>query len=172
MLRLRPFRTSDADVIVTWVKDEVAFRKWVADRYERFPIGPGDMNAMYDAMDANRFFPMTAFDDSGVVGHLILRFTDEELVTLRLGFIIVDDGKRGKGYGKEMIELAVEYALSILRAEVITLGVFENNDSAYRCYQAVGFRDLKPEKVEFYQVMGEVWKCREMELAVRTYAES
>ena len=77
MLQLRPFRASDADVIVTWAKDEVAFRKWVADRYEKFPIVPADMVAMYSAMDANRFFPMTAFDETGIVGHLILRFPNE-----------------------------------------------------------------------------------------------
>lgn len=45
---------------------------------------------------------LTAFDESGVVGHLILRFTDEEQQTIRFGFVIVDDAKRGKGYGKEM----------------------------------------------------------------------
>ncbi len=164
MLQLRPFRASDADVIVTWAKDEVAFRKWVADRYEKFPIVPADMVAMYSAMDANRFFPMTAFDETGIVGHLILRYPNEARPEVRLGFIFVDDSKRGQGYGKKMIELAVEYGFKILSADILTLGVFENNESAYRCYRAVGFRDLEPEKVEDYQILGETWKCREMEL--------
>lgn len=163
MLQLRPFRASDADVIVTWAKDEVAFRKWVADRYEKFPIGPADMVALYDSMDPDRFFPMTAFDATGVVGHLILRFPNETRSEVRLGFIIVDDSKRGIGFGKQMIELAVEYGFETLKADVITLGVFENNESAYNCYRAVGFRDAESEKTEWYQVLGETWKCREME---------
>lgn len=163
MLQLRPFRASDADVIVTWAKDEVAFRKWVADRYEKFPIKPEDMVALYNAMDPDRFFPMTTFDETGVVGHLILRFPNETRSEVRLGFIIVDDSKRGMGYGKHMIELAVEYGFKTLKAEKLTLGVFENNESAYRCYRAVGFRDVETDKTECYQVQGETWKCREME---------
>jgi RimJ/RimL family protein N-acetyltransferase len=151
-------------MIVTWVKDEVAFRKWVADRYETFPIRPEDMNANYDAMDANRFFPMTAFDESGVVGHLILRYVDDGMTTIRFGFIIVDDAKRGKGYGKRMIELATEFAFAMLGAQKITLGVFANNESAHRCYLAAGFRDLPVECAGTYKVFGEDWVCLEMEM--------
>ena len=62
---------------------------------------------------------------------------------MRFGFVIVDSSKRGKGYGKGMLELAIRYAFDILKAERITLGVFENNAPAYRCYKAVGFRDLE-----------------------------
>ena len=40
---------------------------------------------------------MTAFDENGVVGHLIMRFIDEEKSILRFGFIIVDNKKRGMG---------------------------------------------------------------------------
>lgn len=164
MLRLRPFRASDADVIVTWVKDEVAFRKWVADRYDNFPIRPEDMNTNYGATDANRFFPMTAFDETGVVGHMILRFVDDGMTTIRFGFIIVDDAKRGKGYGKRMIELSTRFAFEILGAQKITLGVFANNESAHRCYLAAGFRDVKSETTETYKVLGEDWACLEMEM--------
>lgn len=49
---------------------------------------------------------------------------------LRLGFVIVDDTKRGKGYGKEMLSLAVKYAFEIFKAEKLTIGVFANNPSA------------------------------------------
>ena len=43
--------------------------------------------------------------ENGVVGHLIMRYTDEKQTVLRLGFVIVDDSKRGLGYGKEMLRL-------------------------------------------------------------------
>ena len=70
-----------------------------------------------------------------------MRFTDKEKAVLRLGFVIVDDSKRGKGYGKEMIRLALKYAFEIMKVEKVTIGVFENNASAYHCYQSVGFRE-------------------------------
>lgn len=163
MLRLRPYKACDAETIVSWIKDERTFRKWSADRYEHYPITADDMNAQYDANAfSDGFFEMTAFDETGVVGHMIMRFTDTEQKTLRFGFVIVDDTIRGKGYGKQMLKLAIKYAFEILMVEKITIGVFENNEPAYHCYMSVGFRDTG--RTESYPVMGEEWKCRELEM--------
>ncbi len=165
MLRLRPYKNCDAKYIVSWIQDEVAFRKWCADRYESYPISADDMNRQYaETADADDFYAMTAFDESGVVGHLIMRFTDKDKKALRFGFVIVDDTKRGKGYGKEMLTLALKYAFEILKVEKVSLGVFENNEPAYCCYKAVGFQDVALEKTEIYHVMGEDWSCKELEI--------
>ncbi len=168
MLGLRPYKSCDAKTIVTWCKDEVLFRKWTSDRYDTFPITEDDMNKKYidcngDCPEPDNFYPMTAFDESGIVGHLIMRFTDEEKKTLRFGFVIVDDSKRGKGYGKEMIRLSLKYAFDILKADKVTIGVFENNPSAYNCYKAAGFKDVPLDEPEYYSVFGEKWKCLELE---------
>lgn len=173
MLRLRPYKVSDAKTIVTWCKDEVAFRKWTSDRYTTFPITETDMNKKYldnngDCNEPDNFYPMTAFDESGIVGHLIMRFIDEKKTVLRLGFVIVDDTKRGKGYGKEMISLSLKYAFEILRVDRVTLGVFENNMPAYHCYKAAGFKDVEAKEMicEFF---GERWKILELELTKEEY---
>lgn len=166
-MRLRPYKNCDAEYIVKWIKDEVSFRKWCADRYDKYPISSEDINNHYDSFkDDDNFFEMTAFDDSGVVGHLIMRFTDEEKKVLRFGFVIVDDSKRGKGYGKEMLSLALKYAFEILKVEKVTLGVFENNLPAYYCYKSVGFKDVIMEHSEYYNVLNECWKCRELEILI------
>ncbi len=107
---------------------------------------------------------MTAFDESGAVGHLIMRFTDDNKEILRFGFVIVDDSKRGKGYGKEMLRLALEYAFTILKVKKVTIGVFENNPSAYYCYKSVGFEDAVQAEDEYFHIMGEDWKCLELEI--------
>ena len=112
---------------------------------------------------------LTAFDESGVVGHLILRFTDEEQQTIRFGFVIVDDAKRGKGYGKEMLRLALKYAFEILHVHKVTLGVFENNSPAYYCYISVGFTEIGEEQNEYCQIKNEKWKCIELEMKEADY---
>lgn len=168
MLRLRPYKKCDAEHIVRWIKDEVAFRKWSADRYDKYPITAEDINAKYTQTEnSDSFFEMTAFDESGVAGHLTMRFTDDDKSVLRFGFVIVDDSKRGMGYGKEMLKLALKYAFEIIKAENVTLGVFENNEPAYRCYKSVGFEDVKIEKDVYYHIMGEEWKCLELEMSNR-----
>lgn len=168
MLRLRPYKTCDAKTIITWCKDEQSFRKWTSDRYDAFPITAEDMNHKYiecngDCYETDNFFPMTAFDENGLVGHLIMRFTDEKKTVLRLGFVIVDDSKRGMGYGKKMLQLVLKYAFEILKVEKVTLGVFENNPSAYYCYKAVGFEDVKMDEEVYCEVCGETWKILELE---------
>ena len=165
MLRLRPYKKCDAKYIVSWIKDEVAFRKWSADRYEKYPITPEDINEHYSKEEySDSFFEMTAFDESGVVGHLIMRFVDNDKKVLRFGFVIVDETKRGKGYGKEMLNLSIKYAFEILKVTKITLGVFENNAPAYYCYKSVGFKDVQLEENEYYHIFGEKWRCLELEM--------
>lgn len=147
MLRLRPYRKSDAERIVSWLKDEESFRKWSADRYERYPVTADDINQNYEACEAaGEFYEMTAFDEDGICGHFILRFTDKELLHLRLGFVIVDDEKRGRGYGREMMRLALEYGFRVLKASEISIVVFDNNPAAIRCYEAAGFRKAEYQK--------------------------
>lgn len=174
MLRLRPYKNCDAKTIISWCKDEYTFRKWTGVQYESFPISEADMNKKYvdfngDCAEEDNFYPMTACDDSGVVGHLILRYVNGDKSVIWLGFVIVDDTKRGKGYGKEMIKLAVKYSFEIMKAEKLTIGVFENNLPAYYCYKAAGFKDVKTDKDIICELFGEKWKILELELYKEDY---
>lgn len=165
MLRLRPYKKCDAEYIIKWIKDEESFRKWSADRYKSYPITADDINKHYeDYSFSDSFYEMTAFDETGVVGHLIMRFTDDEKQELRFGFVIIDDTKRGKGYGKEMLQLSLQYAFDILKVSKVTLGVFKNNKPAYYCYKSVGFQDVALENPEYYHVLNEDWECLELEI--------
>ena len=76
--------------------------------------------------------------------------------------MIVDDSKRGCGYGRQMLTLAVKYAFEIFGAEKLTLGVFENNTPADQCYKAVGFEENGEEAC--CELFGEQWRIVEMEM--------
>lgn len=168
-MKLRPYKPQDAETIVSWIKDEEPLRKWSSDRYESYPITADDINHKYmvcngDCEESDNFYPLTAVTDEGIVGHLILRYTDKAKKIFRIGFVIVDDTKRGKGYGKSMIQMATEYAFNMLGADKVTLGVFENNLPAYNCYKAAGFKEIKMEEECIYDICGEKWKCIELEI--------
>jgi len=154
---LRPFSPSDAPTILSWCKDKHAFRLWSADRYKDFPARPEAMMKLYEG---DNMFPLTAVDDGIIVGHILLRYPTEDKTIVRLGFVIVDDSKRGKGYGKQMLRLAIEYAQRELGAKRISLGVFCENLSAHRCYISIGFRISGKDS---YMIDGEKWKGYEME---------
>ena len=158
-MTLRPFTVDDAPIILSWIKDITAFRKWSADRYPSFPPKPEDMVVQYES---DVIFPFTAIDDNGdIVGHIMLRYSDPSKAVIRFGFVIVDDQLRGKGYGKQMLQLAIQKAKNVFGAKKITLGVFDNNPSALHCYESVGFKVIGAES---YTIDGEEWTEKEMEI--------
>lgn len=162
---LREYEKSDANIILSWIADEKAFRFWSADRYGEYPISASDINFNYEECKKNNnFYPMTLIDDDNqVIGHLIFRNPGEDKTVVRLGFIIVDNKIRGKGYGKALLNLAIKYAKDELNATEINLGVFKNNENAYRCYSSVGFKEIGIEK-DAYIFNDEHWDCVEMKL--------
>lgn len=164
MLRLRPYKKCDAAHICSWIKDERTFRRWSADRFDHYPVTAEDINAYYEAAaDSDSFFQMTIFDETGAVGHLFMRFMDEEKQVLRFGFVIVDDTKRGKGYGREMIALALKYAFEILKVRKVTIGVLRTMRRHTIVINPLVFRML-PEKnrrsIISWARTGSVWNWR------------
>ena len=109
--------------------------------------------------EGDNMYPLTAVAGEEIVGHILLRHPSEDKSVIRFGFVIVDDSKRGKGYGKQMLSLAIDYAQQELGAKRITLGVFCDNNSAVKCYKSVGFRISG---TDAYVIDGEEWKGFEM----------
>ena len=95
------------------------------------------------------------------MGHIILRYPDSSKTIIRFGFVIIDDRLRGKGYGKQLLQLAIQKATHEFGAKKITLGVFDNNPSAFHCYESVGFRVVGTDS---YFIDGEEWTEKEMEI--------
>ena len=158
MIRIRPYKALDADTILSWCQDERAFYQWTAGVFGDFPITQKEFSFVESLM------PFTAFDEKGIVGFFTLRNPNESLDELRFGFVIVNPDKRGQGYGKAMLKLGIKFAFDIYGAKRASLGVFENNPSAYYCYKAVGFDDVVLDTTEAYCVLGEEWKCKELML--------
>ena len=163
-LTLRPYQPSDAAVITSWLKSEYLMRQWCADRYERYPVTPEDMNIYYERnIDGQQSRALTMTDGDDIVGYITLRTPADNLAEQRLGFVIVDDSKRGHGLGKALVSLAVKYAFEELGATKVSLGVFENNPSAIHCYESAGFHRVSLSETESYECLGETWNCIEME---------
>lgn len=163
-LTLRPYQSSDAAVITSWLKSEYFMRQWCADRYERYPVTPEDMNTYHERnIDGQRSRALTMTDGDDIVGYITLRVPADNPAEQRLGFVIVDDSKRGCGLGKALVSMAVKYAFETLGAAKVSLGVFENNPSAILCYEAAGFHRVSLPETECYKCLGETWDCIEME---------
>ena len=163
-MRLREYKQEDAGIIAGWLRSEEELYRWSADRFNKYPLSGDDINENYaPQIETGRFFPLTAVDDQGaVIGHFIIRYPrEDDNSSVRFGFVILDPSLRGKGYGKEMLRLGIEYVRERLFASRIDLGVFENNEGARRCYEAVGFREYGRRECEM--PIG-TWICIDMEI--------
>jgi RimJ/RimL family protein N-acetyltransferase len=163
-MRLRAYTKEDSPVIAKWVRTEKELYQWSASIYGFYPLLPYSIDDNYvNAMKSGRFIPLTAVDDEGrPVGHFIIRYPNEnDDSSVRIGFVIVDPNIRGKGCGRELMKLAVDYVKDNLTATRVDLGVFENNPKAKKCYSSVGFKDYGSHTIE--TPFGQ-WYCTDMEL--------
>ena len=167
-MKLREYLKEDAAVIVSWIKNEEELYKWSATIYGKYPLTADDIDANYSgAVKSGRFFPLTAIDEDGkAVGHFIIRYpSPEDNTSVRFGFVIVDPDIRGKGYGRQMLLLGIDYVKEKLGAGRIDLGVFDNNPSARKCYESVGFAEFGSEGHVCDTPFG-AWHCTNLEIFI------
>ena len=169
MIRLRQYKSCDAQIIAEWVRDKDVFLKWGGDHFGEFPISAETIDEKYrsnngDCKEPDNFYPWTAFDENGVCGHFIMRYLHGNNKILRFGWVVVDNSVRGKGYGTQMLRAGLKYAFEILDVDVVSIGVFENNEPARNCYRKVGF-------VEKETVSREPWNIVEMEISKEAWRQ-
>lgn len=163
MVRLRPLKQSDFKYMLEWMQDECTFSMWCANKFE-YPLTEEQLASYKKRLDEEEFgWSFTAIQDSGLpIGHILMRKADYVDQSIHFGFVIINPSYRGKGYGKEMMQLAVRFATDILQVKRITLGVFDNNPAAHHCYQSVGFADVCYHKEKF-SYKDEKWGLYDMQ---------
>ena len=93
--------------------------------------------------------PIFVYDDGTVLGYAFCQVSEvknhlllEDIKTLYIDDICVDENARGKHIGKSLYEYVRNYAESI-GCNNITLNVWEGNDAAYRFYKNMGMQVQK-----------------------------
>lgn len=156
-MRIRSYIPSkDYQYISKWIDDERTHAFWCANLLP-YPI---TQQSFHDFLEKNAIdWSDSAYIVTENSGQAIGFFCYSINTTNNIGFlkmVIVDNAKRGKGYGKKLLDLALQYAFQITGANAVQLNVFNENTSAKRCYEKVGFiernvdRDVFPYKDEFW----------------------
>ena len=140
-MRIRPFDiTKDICYIKNWITDERTHAMWCADLI-KYPINKE--NFAYVMTRIAALFgdiPYVFTEDDGTLTGFYCYSLNSENKEGMLKFVMISPDKRGKGYGRKMIEDAVEYAFENTAAKSIQLNVFTENTSAVKCYESVGFK--------------------------------
>ena len=102
-----------------------------------------------EALLSNDSMPIFIYDDGDVRGYAFCQITEtkdnlllQDLKTLYIDDICVDEKARGKHVGKALYEFVRDYAKSI-GCYNITLNVWEGNDAACGFYRNMGMKVQK-----------------------------
>ena len=102
-----------------------------------------------EAMLENDSKPIFVFDNGGVLGYAFCMVTEvkddkllQDIKTLYIDDICVDEKARGQHVGKALFEYVRDYARSI-GCNNVTLNVWDGNDAALSFYRNMGMRVQK-----------------------------
>lgn len=137
---LRPITLDDTDLIVKWrnnpsVEQNFIFReKFTSQMHE---------NWMHTQVETGRViqYIVEEKDDHRPVGSVYFRDVNRLYNSAEFGIFIGEDDARGKGYGKEITSLFVNYGFESLGLHRIQLRLVKGNTAAARTYKSVGFRE-------------------------------
>jgi RimJ/RimL family protein N-acetyltransferase len=77
--------------------------------------------------------------DRRVIGGCGLHSSNRYSGTTSFGIAILDPESLGQGYGREAVELLLDYAFRIQNWRRVSIQMLANNERAIRCYRACGF---------------------------------
>lgn len=149
-MRLRPYIPSlDFDIISKWITQPREHAMWCAGR-TKFPIEREDFGRLLDDIALRcGDTPFLATAQDGTPVGFFCYSVDPQSNEGMLKFVMIDPAQRGKGYGKEMLKLAVRYAFEFTGAEKVRLCVLSANEGAKHCYRGVGFNETGTDKNAF-----------------------
>lgn len=155
-MRLRPYiKSVDFKFIAGWIGNERSHALWCANHYP-YPLTAEAFHSfMEKTMEEWTVCAFTVTDDPGTpVGFFRYSVNPGNNVGF-LASVIIDHKLRGKGYGKEVTQMALRYAFEFTGAESVQLTVFEENADAKRCYERIGFTNMGAQMVHVYK--DETW---------------
>jgi RimJ/RimL family protein N-acetyltransferase len=104
----------------------------------RWPFDHVQWQEVLDPDGGNK--PFLVYDGSQLIGHAVLRRTDE-LQVYKISFLYLLPQLRSKGLGEELMALLEQYAKKRLSAEKLILVTRTYNPAAIRCYTKCGFHE-------------------------------
>ena len=164
MLNLRPYKSSDYKYIINWISSTRECAKWSADKF-KYPITKETLEKYKNKCDkGDDLWIFVAVNENNIpIGHLLFNRVNYHEESAHLSFVIINPKFRGRGFGKEMMRLAIKYCFEVCSFSKLTLCVFDNNPSAHACYKSVGFKDDKHLDNAFI-FRGEEWGIYEMSI--------
>jgi RimJ/RimL family protein N-acetyltransferase len=142
MIELQYFTEDDFDLLIDWIDSPEFLLQWGGPNFH-FPLNHSQLNQYLinsNTQDSNQFiFKVIYKESSEIIGHISLGQIDKKNESARIGKVLVGKAIRGKGIGFEMVVMVLKIAFEDLNLNRVSLGVFDFNLGAIKCYEKAGF---------------------------------
>jgi RimJ/RimL family protein N-acetyltransferase len=143
MIRLEYFNKSDFKQLIEWINNEPLLISWAGSLF-RYPLDEDKLEWYIE--DTNNIHESDALvykaidtKNENVVGHISIGSISRSNKSARITRVLVSSTCQGKGICQGMIKAAIKIGFEDLDLHKISLGVYEFNTAAIRCYEKAGF---------------------------------
>jgi diamine N-acetyltransferase len=118
-------------------------------------------NAHKDIYEVKQLrFAICTVDSGALIGLIDLFDFDPHNARAGVGILIEEEGNRGKGYGKEALELTMRYCKSYLKMHQLYANILEDNLASIQLFKNAGFVEIGIKR-DWRRVSGEGDRFRE-----------
>lgn len=144
MIKLEYFTRNDFNQLIDWINTEELLTNWAGSLF-RFPLHEASLEWYIE--DTNNLDTSDAFIYKGVetetgetIGHISLGGISRTNKAARISRVLVgSNAERGKGICTGMLNAVLKIGFEQLNLHRISLGVYDFNHAAIRCYEKCGF---------------------------------
>ena len=173
MVRLEYFTADDFEQLKEWITDEATLMNWSGALFS-FPLTQKSLD--WYTEDVNEIAHSDAFvykvieiATGVVIGHISLGGISRKNGSGRVSRVLVAPAHQGKGYCCEMVKAVLKIGFEDLQLHRISLGVYDLNQSAIRCYQKAGLV-IEGTSRDCLLFNGEWWSLVEMSILENEWA--
>jgi RimJ/RimL family protein N-acetyltransferase len=144
MIRLEYFEQNDFTQLIEWIHSEELLTNWAGSLFS-FPLTQDSMNwyiqKTNDLQTSDAFvYKVVDVETGETVGHISLGGISRKNRSGRISRVLIGSAAhKGKGYCKDMVRAILKIGFEDLKLHRISLGVYDFNTSALKCYQSAGF---------------------------------
>jgi len=177
MIELQYFSREDFKQLIEWIDNDHLLTNWSGAMF-RFPLTEEKLE--WYIQDTNNLEESDALiykavdtDNGDTVGHISLGGISRKNSSARISRVLVGHtASRGKGYCTQMVKAVSKVGFEDLGLHKISLGVYDFNHGALRCYQKAGYvqegvmRDVLRYQDEYWSLvemsmLEDEWRARQ-----------
>jgi RimJ/RimL family protein N-acetyltransferase len=151
MITLQYFVPSDFQQLISWSGDEAFLLQWAGPEF-KYPLTEDQLlEYIKGANDIERshrlIYKAMETETNQTVGHISIGRIERDNRSARIGKVLIGNkSSRGKGDGTQIMQQALRIGFEELHLHRISLGVFDFNESARKCYGKTGLRSRRRNK--------------------------